>query len=53
MAGAFLSRLRRKKTRLLFTDLRFAFQMKVNIAFYLEIMIAASGGRVERHPYKL
>lgn len=49
----FLSRLRRKKTRLLFTDLRFTFQMKVNMAFYLEIMIAASGGRVERHPYKL
>ncbi len=39
----------RKITGLLLSGPKSSFQMKVNFAFHLEIKVAESGGRVERH----
>ncbi len=39
----------RKRTELLLSGPKSSFQMKVNSAFYLEIKVPESGGRVERH----
>ncbi len=36
-------------TGLLLSDPKSSFQMKVNVAFHLEIKVPESGGRVERH----
>ncbi len=41
--------LRRKITGLLLSGPKSSFQMKVNVAFHLEIKVPESGGRVERH----
>ncbi len=41
--------LRRKRTGLLFSGPKSSFEMKVNLAFYLEIKVPESGGRVERN----
>ncbi len=41
--------LRRKKTGLLLSGPKSSFQMNVHFAFYLEIKVPESGGRVERH----
>ncbi len=41
--------LRRKITGLLLSGPKSSFQMKVNVAFNLEIKVPESGGRVERH----
>ncbi len=41
--------LRRKRTGLLFSGPKTSFQMKVNLAFQLEIKVPESRGRVERH----
>ncbi len=41
--------LRRKRTGLLLSGPKSAFQMKVNLAFHLEIKVPESGGRAERH----
>ncbi len=41
--------LRRKRTELLFSGPKSSFQMKVNVAFNLEIKVPESGGSVERH----
>ncbi len=41
--------LRRKITGLLLSGSTSPFQIKVNVAFYLEIKVPESGGRVERH----
>ncbi len=41
--------LRRKITGLLLSGPKSSFQMKVNLAFNLEIKIPESGGREERH----
>ncbi len=41
--------LRRKRTGLLLSGPKSSFQMKVNVAFHLEIKFPESGGRVERH----
>ncbi len=38
-----------KRTGLLLSGPKSSFQMKVNFAFYLEIKVPESGGRVERH----
>ncbi len=39
----------RKRTGLLLSGPKSSFQMKVNVAFHLEIKVQESGGRVERH----
>ncbi len=39
----------RKRTGLLLSGPKYSFQMKVNVAFHLEIKVPESGGRVERH----
>ncbi len=39
----------RKRTGLLLSGPKSPFQMKVNVAFHLEIKVPESGGRVERH----
>ncbi len=44
-----LPRLRRKRSGLLLSGPKSSFQMKVNVAFYLEIKVPESGVRVERH----
>ncbi len=44
-----LPRLKRKRTGLLLSGLKFSFQIEVNLAFHLEIKVPESGGRVERH----
>ncbi len=44
-----LTGLRRKRTGLLLSDPKSSFQIKVNLAFHLEIKVPESGGRVERH----
>ncbi len=44
-----LTGLRRKRTGLLLNGPKSSFQMKVNVAFHLEIKVPESGGRVERH----
>ncbi len=44
-----LPELRRKITGLLVSGPKFSFQIKVNVAFNLEIKVPESGGRVERH----
>ncbi len=41
--------LRRKRTGLLLSGPKSSFQMKVNVAFHLEIKVPESGGREERH----
>ncbi len=41
--------LRRKRTGLLLSCPKSSFQMKVNVAFYLEKKVPESGRRVERH----
>ncbi len=41
--------LRRKITRLLLSGPKSSFQVKVNLAFHLEIKVPESEGRVERH----
>ncbi len=41
--------LRRKRTGLLLSGSKSSFQMKVNLAFNLEIKVPESGGREERH----
>ncbi len=41
--------LRRKTTGLLLSGPKSSFQIKVNVAFHLEIKVPESGGRVERH----
>ncbi len=41
--------LRRKRTGLLLSGSKSSFQMKVNLAFHLEIKVPESGGSVERH----
>ncbi len=41
--------LRRKMTELLLSAPKSSFQMKVNLAFNLEIKVPESGGRVEKH----
>ncbi len=41
--------LRRKITGLLLSGPKSSFQIKVNVAFHLEINVPESGGRVERH----
>ncbi len=38
-----------KSTGLLLSGLKSSFQIKVNLAFQLEIKVPESGGRVERH----
>ncbi len=44
-----LTELWRKRTGLLLSGPKSSFQMKVNVAFHLEINVPESGGRVERH----
>ncbi len=41
--------LKRKRSGLLLSGPKSSFQMKVNVAFHLEIKVPESGGRVERH----
>ncbi len=41
--------LRRKRTGLLLSGSKSSFQMKINLAFHLEIRVPESGGRLERH----
>ncbi len=44
-----LTWVKEKKTGLLFSGPKSSFQMKVNVAFNLEIKVPESGGREERH----